>query len=146
MNTRELQIKTRKILRNTPVHFYGVFSAHRLPRVINKFPSCFITNTHTSSGAGVHWTCIYYDHMAKGYFFDSFGMSPERHGHSHWREYMTNTSRNGMWTYNTKRVQSFRSRQCGNYCMTYLYLRSRYPQSVSNSFIVSKINKYLHRV
>ena len=114
MNT--LQIK-RALERNTFTKkiFGGVFAADELPKVMNTFPCGFVANTDPSTEPGTHWVAFYFPSREKGEFFDSYGYPPEHYGFKSYK----------IETWNKHKLQSSWSNVCGQYCIFYLYHKSR---------------------
>ena len=106
MNT--LQIK-RALERNpyTKKTFCGVFPADQLPKTFYTFPCGFVANTDPSTQPGTHWVSFYFPSREKGEFFDSYGHPPEHYGFKFYE------------------IQSSWSEVCGQYCIFYLYHKSR---------------------
>ena len=116
MNT--LQIK-RALERNrfTKKNFCGVFAADMLPKSVDAFPCGFIANTDPSTKPGTHWVAFYFPSGEKGEFFDSYGYPPEHYGES-FKLY-------NIETWNNRKIQNSWSEVCGQYCIFYLYQKSR---------------------
>ena len=116
MNT--LQIK-RALERNTFTKktFCGVFAADELPEIINTFPCGFVANTDPSTEPGTLWVAFYFPSREKGEFFDSYGHPPEYYDESFKFETIE--------TWNNRKLQSSWSEVCGQYCIFYLYHKSR---------------------
>ena len=131
MNT--LQIK-RALERNTFTEktFCGVFAADELP-IINTFPCGFVANTDPSTEPGTHWVPFYFPSREKGEFFDSYGYPPEHYGEP-FKSYK-------IETWNKRKIQSSCSEVCGQYCIFYLYHKSRgYSMSKIVSLFSSNTN------
>ena len=116
MNT--LQIK-RALEHNrfTKKNFCGVFAADKLPKSVNTFPCRFIANTDPSTEPRTHWVAFYFSSREKGEFFYSYGHPPEYYGES-FKFYKPET-------WNKHKIQSSWSEVCGQYCIFYLYQKSR---------------------
>ena len=114
MNT--LQIK-RALERDTFTKkiFGGVFAADELPKIMNTFPCGFVANTDPSTEPGTHWVAFYFPSREKGEFFDSYGYPPEHYGFESYK----------IETWNKHKLQSSWSNVCGQYCIFYLYHKSR---------------------
>ena len=99
--------------------FIGVFARDQLPTRI-KYPCCFIVNTDKSDQKGEHWLAFYYDKHGNASFFDSFGNHP-----SYFKldKYLSKTA--SKWNYNTKQLQSYRTKVCGYYCVLFILYLSR---------------------
>ena len=113
MNT--LQLK-RALERNTFTKkiFGGVFAADELPKVITS-PCGFVANTDPSTEPGTNWVAFYFPSREKGEFFDSYGYPPEHYGFESYK----------IETWNKYKLQSSWSNVCGQYCIFYLYHKSR---------------------
>lgn len=114
-------IQLQKILETNPQTnqtFLGVFARDELPQ-INRYPSCFIINTQKRNHPGEHWLAFYIDSNKICDFFDSFGNSPK---FFKLEQYIKKYS-NGV-VYNQKQIQSWKSQNCGFYCLLFLILRS----------------------
>lgn len=73
-----------------------------------------VVNTDPDYLPGEHWTAIYITDSGVGYFFDSFGRSPQI-------EIMRFIKRNTrLWFYNTRVIQDVFSDVCGKYCVLFL--------------------------
>lgn len=114
MNTFEIK---RALERNpfTKKIFRGVFAADELPERIDTFPCGFVANTDPSTEPGTHWITYYFPSPEKGEFFDSYGFPPE---HYDLNVYPIDVI-------NSRKLQSSWSEVCGQYCIFYLYHRSR---------------------
>lgn len=103
-------------------YIVGVFPANQLPSQPIAFPFGFIANTDTSEYPGEHWCAYYATSPKQCYFFDSFGHKPGFYN-SYFKEYFE--SNEFKVQYNTKRLQSDRSKVCGQYCLLFLLSRTR---------------------
>ena len=114
MNT--FQIK-RALERNpsTKKIFCGVFAADQLPKTIDTFPCGFVANTDPITEPGTHWVSFYFPSRDKTEFFDSYGYPPEHYGFESYK----------IETWNKYKLQSSWSEVCGQYCIFYLYHKSR---------------------
>ena len=114
MNT--LQLK-RALERDTFTKkiFGGVFAADELPKTFDTFPYGFVANTDPSTEPGTHWVAFYFPSHDKGEFFDSYGYPPEHYGLESY----------DIETWNKYKLQSSWSNVCGQYCIFYLYHKSR---------------------
>lgn len=101
--------------------FLGVFASDQLPRRIQQYPACFISNVDKSSEPGSHWVAFYLLSPDEAEFFDSYGNAP-----AFFRgpvsNYATHFSR---LTFNPHILQSPVTAVCGQYCIFYLYSRCR---------------------
>ena len=113
MNTLQLE-QALKHNTFTKKIFVGVFAADELP-TLNTFPSGFVANTDPSTEPGTHWVAFYFPSREKGEFFDSYGHPPEHYGFKSYN----------IETWNQHKLQSSWSNVCGQYCIFYLYHKSR---------------------
>ena len=126
MNT----IQITRALKQDPMTsktFYGVFPSDKLPQTIEKYPCGIVANTDPSDKPGEHWIAMFISieqkgSLKKGSFFDSLGKLPEFYGTS-----FTNflNKHCNEWGFNSRKLQSDWSAVCGEYCLFYLYQRSR---------------------
>ena len=127
LTTNDLKQLGSRLLQKSRHKFLGVFPAHSLPyrreRQKHLQRICFIVNTHTSSGGGVHWVAFCFDEKGHGHFFDSYGKKPAVY-HRDWTQYLDSHCR--YWTYNSKIVQKGLQPTCGYHCLYYLYRRGMY--------------------
>ena len=117
MNSIQIE-KILKLNQQTKKIFIGVFARDELPK-IDKYPCCFILNTAKRNHAGKHWLAFYYDSNKICNFFDSFGNSPEFFNLQNYVD-----SKSIKLITNKKPIQSWRSENCGYYCILFLILRS----------------------
>jgi hypothetical protein len=115
MNSLQIYTALRRFVEPKLCNFVGVFPRDKLPNMlkISKFPCCFVLNTDTSKLKGSHWVAVYYPKRNICEFFDSYGMLPSAYSID------INPS-----DYNQKRLQSYKSTVCGQYCIYFLYHRS----------------------
>jgi hypothetical protein len=147
MDSNEIRDITNSLICPKQCSFLGVFPRDLIPKVasILHFPASCVVNSDTSRKKGEHWIAFYYSNRNTCEFFDSYGLQPAF--------YNIHISPN---VYNTQCLQSNQSTVCGQYCIYYLYHRSRY-QSLHrilkyftsncklNDIIVAKFtNKHLH--
>lgn len=100
--------------------FQGVYPRDRLPRVV-RHPSIFIINTDASSGPGLHWVAVSFNHFGYCEYFDSFGVPPV---HSDIVDFMHRNSYH-PYTYNQRFLQDLTSSACGLYVIYYVLMKSR---------------------
>lgn len=110
MNTFEIE-KTVARDKCLSKYFLGVFPSDKLPKV-SEIPCCFIANTDPSNEPGMHWVALFFDTYVE--YFDSYGLEP----FEPFRKYNPEVV-------NTYCFQSIGSKVCGEYCIYYLYMRSR---------------------
>lgn len=92
----------------------GIYPRNLIPTRPSTYPSCFIANTDVSGRPGRHWIAFYFESPFHIEFFDSFGHTPSAYAfpllcHAH----------------NSLQLQSDFSLVCGQFCIFYLYYRSR---------------------
>ena len=127
MNTLQIE-RALKRNRFTKKIFVGVFAADQLPK-INTFPCGFVANTDPSTEPGTPWVAFYFPSIGKGEFFDSYGHRPQYYGFDETE------------TWNTRTLQSSWSEVCGQYCIFYLYHKSRgYSMSKIVNLFTDKAN------
>ena len=100
--------------------FGGVKAADELPTCVDHSRKFFIVNTHNSYQTGEHWVAMYLDPVPE--FFDSLALSPEYYKKS-FQYFLVNHG--PSYRHNVKRLQSSDSIVCGQYCLFYIYHRSR---------------------
>lgn len=93
----------------------GVYAADRIPFKL-ELPAALIVNTDPASQPGTHWIAIYIDKYGSGVYFDSYGEKPRSKHHRHRLRRLCKTIE-----YNTKRLQSWDSKVCGEYCIMFIY-------------------------
>lgn len=111
--------------------FRGVFAADEL-KFIHAIPGAYIVNCDTSKMTGSHWTCIYFNSLMQGYYFDSFGVSAYTDEHI---KFLYKYSK-GKWNFNKVKLQSLSSSVCGQYCCLFTMFVSagNAPESFSKKF------------
>ena len=114
-------VQIEKILKSnlqTRNIFLGVFARDELPK-LDRFPCCFVINTAKRSHPGKHWLSFYYDKNKVCNFFDSYGNEPSFFNLD---KYIYKTSK--KLVSNNKAIQSWKSENCGYYCILFIILRS----------------------
>ena len=103
--------------------FRGVYPCDKLPKTDIVYPSAYVCNTDPHTERGQHWVALYLDADGYGEHFDSYGSSStdSQMGEEYLRRFLDRRSID--WTYNTKRLQSFHTAVCGQYCLFYLLHR-----------------------
>lgn len=76
MNTIELTSIVKRI--SNRAHLLGVLACDQLPTKPIRYPCMGIVNTDPSDLPGKHWLAFYITKDKQGYFFDSFGNSPDK--------------------------------------------------------------------
>ena len=121
MNTLQLL----RAIKTLPVTATGVFPADRIP-VRWPRPYCLIANTDNRDKPGVQWIAVYLNDHGNAIYFDSYGLPPLVRHHN--QRIRTNSN---TYKWNSKRLQSFNSTVCGQYCLMFLYYMS-YGYSLEN--------------
>lgn len=117
-------VQLRRILSQdkfTKTSFLDVFPSDQLPMKIYKFPSCFVLNIDKSTEPGSHWVAFYVSSPRSTEFFDSYGNAPSFYG----GPILEFAARFKNVDYNPLTLQSNVTAVCGQYCIFYLYSRSR---------------------
>lgn len=92
-------------------NFLGVFPRDMIPSSINT--GSLIANTDSSKEKGTHWVAMYKEKNICDYF-DSYGRPP-----------FQNNLKGVRNNFNHTKLQSNNSEVCGQYCLYFLYYRSR---------------------
>lgn len=118
-------LQIEKCLSTLPVQNFGVYAADCLPHHISP-STALVVNTDPHNEGGTHWVAFYLDENfndGRGMieYFDSYGQPP------HLQFYQGFLRRNARrYLYNEHRLQSDTTRVCGQYCLVYLYFRTRH--------------------
>ena len=136
MNTLQL----KQIIENdkyAKVYFCGVIPIDYLPKEkLNKTCS-FIVNTDDSTNIGQHWIAIFCPIIGNIEYFDPIGQKPIN---EEIFDFIKLNEKN--YIFNSQRLQSAYSQNCGLFCIFYILLRSR---NMSMMKIIQFFNKqYLH--
>lgn len=110
MNTDQLRQIVKTLLSNHAV----VTSANKLHAVIPSVTSYIILNTDSNNLPGQHWIAIFCNGK-ECIVFDSYGQIPSQYIQAWIRKYKLKVY------YNTRRVQSYLTTTCGNYCLYFLF-------------------------
>ena len=111
MNTNEITQAIRGLSANS----IGVYAADQIPSRLSH-PAAIVANLDTSDKPGSHWVAFYIDSHGRGTFFDSYGLPPSS------RHHLDRLRRNCKWIkWNKKKLQSFDSKVCGEYCVMFLH-------------------------
>lgn len=126
MNTTQLERLLFNLIDSDKCTALGVFASDNVPKVISRFPSCFISNTDPAKHSGQHWVAYYFTSPSTYEFFDSYAFEP--------RCYMLYYD--SPIILNNRPLQSLKSNVCGQYCLYFLESRSRGISftSIINSF------------
>ena len=113
MNTHQIEEILSTLM---PNNFIGVFAQDKIPNIDASFhfPLSFVSNTHPSTKPGEHWVAFYYTSPDTLEFFDSYGLHPSIYGFIQSPSSINHTT-----------LQSLDSNVCGQYCIYFLYHRSR---------------------
>ena len=82
-------------------------------------PCALIANTDNHDKPGVHWVAVFLNQQGHAVYFDSYGLPPQVP--QHLQRVRMNCK---IYKWNTKRLQSFNSLVCGQYCLMFLYYMS----------------------
>lgn len=114
----------------------GVFPCNQIPKKCTP-NTCFVANTDSSSEKGSHWVCFYADNYGYCTFFDSYGQNPS--SNKYFKKYLQTAA---GFERNTVRLQGQLSTCCGQYCILYLFLRSRgYPHNQCMALFGSNLSE-----
>lgn len=83
-------------------------------------PAGVIANTDNHNRSGSHWVAIFINKKGRGIFFDSYGFPPKI---SHFKDRLRKNATAYVW--NTKQLQSFNSKVCGQFCIMFLYYMNK---------------------
>ena len=120
MNTEQIHLVLKYLLRNSKVTFLGVFASDRIPLLsaISAFtPCCYVANTEQTGWGGAHWVGFYYPTPDKLEFFDSFAKLPKEYGYDFPKTIQIQ--------HNKIQVQGRRSTVCGQLSIYFLYHRAQ---------------------
>lgn len=92
-------------------NFLGVFPRDMIPSTIEN--GSLIANTDSSEEKGTHWVAMYKENNICD-FFDSYGRPPFK-----------NNLKGVKYNFNHIKLQSNNSQVCGQFCLYFLYYRSR---------------------
>lgn len=107
-----------KCLSKLNVPYNGVYPRDLLPHSIHT-PLAFVVNTDPHTRPGTHWTAIYINEKKEADFFDSYGRPPN----SDSKSFIQRNSRTSRFC--NISLQSLTSTVCGQYCVIFLFFRSR---------------------
>ena len=117
MNGDQIEKILAQSLACTRTHFLGVFARDQLPTP-SQYPACFVANTDPISLPGTHWVAFFYVSPTHLEFFDSYGEPPHFYNFSISNKITTLKS-------NSRPLQNLRTTVCGQFCIYYLFQRSR---------------------
>lgn len=132
MNTDELQCILARALRDSGMHFLGVYAADLVPRTSGRGRGCCccIANTDPHNRPGEHWVALVFENGQVREYFDPYGMPLETYPALHNRLRNIVLSRQSTWS-----VQPPLSSMCGHFCIYYLCNRG----SLSLTSIVNRL-------
>jgi hypothetical protein len=118
VNMNEMQIN--EILAGQQL-FGGVLARDQLPGLVKIKPKFYIVNTDPIDQPGKHWISVNIDETSE--FFDSLGRKPSYYGEE-FEYFIINNSNDGVYKYNSRRLQNYDSAMCGQFCIYYCLLRN----------------------
>ena len=98
----------------------GVYPLDAIPKTLPKRYG-FILNTDPRHLPGQHWLAFYCDDEGRVEFFDSYGNPPSKYSST----IQTFMRRQSNARINSVRLQSIESTVCGQFCLFYLFMRTR---------------------
>jgi hypothetical protein len=98
--------------------FKGVFPIDKIPDIIS-YPSAMIINMDAHDEPGSHWVALYFDKNKRCDFFNSYGVEPK----DPLKSYIENNSIS--YSCNEKPVQKVFTTTCGQFCIFFLFWRTR---------------------
>lgn len=101
-------------------YFCGVLSIDQLPLKKFKRRCMFIVNTQPISSPGEHWFAIHISRSNFIEYFDPYGIKPINQRVQEFIRINGN-----RYICNDKKIQHDFSKNCGKYCVFYLYFKSR---------------------
>ena len=118
MNSRQVQsaLNGDKVLRNI---FNGVYASNKLPAKPQK-PFAIVINLDEHHEPGSHWVAVYASENNDMQYFDSYGRPPTLYSIINFLK-----RAGGRWTYNEVCLQNPLTTVCGQYCLVYLWMKSR---------------------
>jgi len=135
MDSARLRFILSKRIDRSKCKFLGVFPRDLIPNEsdIHYYPSCFVSNTDSSKGNGIHWVAFYFSSPSQLDFFDSLGKCYLDYGFNKFHLQYPNLISVSL---NYHRLQSNSSSVCGHYCVYFLLCRaSAHPLfNIINSF------------
>ena len=106
------------VLSCTRTHYLGVFALDQIPLTPLHFPCAYVANTDPSTLPGTHWVAFYLDSPTQLTFFDSYGCTPQFYN------FALSPDLNSIHS-NSYPIQQLHTSVCGQYCIYFLYHRSR---------------------
>lgn len=115
--------------------FGGVYACDTLPKAKRRFNS-FIINLDSSNLSGSHWVGIYFEENNDAFYFDSYGIEPLN---KHILKFLKYNSKDIF--YNKYAFQEDFSITCGEFCLYFLFCRSRHLKLKELDFKNKKRNE-----
>src|SRR5579871_5314319 len=115
MNGFEIEKIISKFMCGCGSNFAGVFAADEIPERFAQYPVGYVINTDPRALPGQHWVAYYHSSPNSNEFFDSYGNPPSTFSLKTFPQL----------TYNKLCFQELDSDVCGQYCIFYLYKRSK---------------------
>ena len=103
---------------DTSTHYLDVFLRDQVPTSFILYSSAYVANTDTSSEPGTHWLAFYQESASSLGISDSYGMQP------YVARFPLSPNLKNL-EINSTPIISLHSSDCGQYCIFYLYQRSR---------------------
>ena len=127
LSTPDINRMLHALIPNT-VTVLGTFPADKVPQGLTtrQTPCCFVLNTHPNGLPGEHWLAFYYDGRRVIEYFDSYGLPLETHASVH-AALVAQGLVSLCKSANTIALQSPITSVCGQYCVLFLFWRSKHP-------------------
>ena len=119
--------------------YLGCYPANVQPKGV-KNKCCWVWNTDENDQPGTHWICVVKD-VQNIIFFDSFGKTPIFFKRKYWLDYFRSLRCN-FTVYTQLQRQSFISRTCGVWCLTFLH--SYYDNNDTMDTFAVKVDELLN--
>lgn len=138
MNSLQLQDWLQREIISQGVHG-RVVALNQLPFQIQHRPAVYIVNSQPNSKPGKHWFVIYFPRVGPAEFFDSLGHGP---GYYSWRLNRYLQKHGVYYMRNPSRVQQVGTKNCGQYCIYYIYQRclGRCMKDIMSDFDMKDLN------
>src|SRR5579871_3123709 len=115
MNGFEIEKIISKFMCGCGSNFAGVFAADEIPERFAQYPIGYVVNTDPRLLPGQHWVAYFHSSPNSNEFFDSYGNHPSTFSLKSYPQLK----------YNKYCFQELESNVCGQYCIFYLYKRSK---------------------
>ena len=120
MNSREIFSILNEDRHVKNLNFLGVLPCDKIPKSALYNPCCAVVNTKPHDHKGEHWVSFLKLSNKRAVYFDSFGYPP-----FNLQEVGKVLDTVNVWSYNDKKLQTFYSTVCGQYCIFFLTHISR---------------------